>query len=400
MSTIVQVTRLVRGNRLVYAPLNVSEVDLTDAERVRWSPENGGPISTPTAPPFTYTLSIPTNERIQGILADKLTPQSRRRYLEVPDTLNPKVRALARTITADAKQPAEKIEAIVSHLVSNHEYSLTVDPGPGDPVSGFLLSDPPKGAHCEYFAASAALLLRCVGIPTRYVTGYYVHEADGKDTAIVRQRDAHAWTEAWINGIGWVTVDATPGNGRPDFQPEPIAQGQAFWERIQDAFQAVRDWLGDLKPEQINLLVGSLTVVTLLGGAFYLLVQRRRNALVERIPGYDAYAGADERLAALAARFERDLTRRGIPFPENRTWQEHLTSLANVSEDGSRLAIVALARQFVPLYERARFGTLLRETEDASMAMNEMQNLLVQMEALPADTGGTRPAKGTSTPAA
>ncbi|MES2459952.1 MAG: transglutaminaseTgpA domain-containing protein [Armatimonadota bacterium] len=400
VTTVVQVTRLARGNPLIYAPLNVSEVDLADAEKIRWAPEYGGPIRTPAAPPFTYTLSIPANENIQGILAEKMTPESRKRYMDVPKKLDPKVRKLARSIVADAKRPRDKIDNVVAYLMTHHQYSLTIDPGPGDPVTNFLLSNPPKDAHCEYFAASAALLLRCVGVPTRYVTGYYVHEGDGPNTSIVRQRDAHAWAEAWVNGFGWVTVDATPGSGRPDFQPEPIAKAQAFWERIQDAFQSVRDWLGDLKPEQINLIVGSLTISTLVGGAIYLLIRRRQTGQAERVPGYDAYAGADERLAALAGRFEQELVRHGQPSPQNRTWQEHLSSVANHASEDQPQTMITLARRFISLYERARFGTLLRETEDAVAAMDEMQDLLTQMEALPADTGGRRPTKGTLTTAA
>jgi hypothetical protein len=130
------------------------------------------------------------------------------------------------------------------------------------------------------------------------------------------------------------------------------------------------------------------------------LVRRRRAGEAERVPGYDAYAGADERLAALAVRFQRELERQGVPFPENRTWQEHLTSLANHESEKQHQMTVSLARRFVSLYERARFGTLLRDTDDAFAAMNEMQDLLVQMEALPADVGGRRLTKGTSTPAA
>ncbi|MBC8104488.1 MAG: transglutaminase domain-containing protein [Cytophagales bacterium] len=402
VTSIALVTRLVRGNSLIYAPLNVSEVDLTDAENIQWSPGTGGPIRTRATPPFSYTLSIPANERIQGVLAQRLTPETRKRCLEVPDTIDPKVRQLARAALGGSKTPAEKIEAVTGYLMNHHQYSLTVDPGPGDPVSNFLLSSPPKDAHCEYFAASAALMLRCVGVPTRYVTGYYAHEGGGVNITIVRQRDAHAWTEAWINGTGWVTVDATPGSGRPNFQPEPIGQNQVFWERIQDAFQAVRDWVGDLKPEQVNRLVGTLTVGTLAGGAIYLAVRRRRAGQAMRLGGYDAYSRSSETLAALASRFEGELARRGVPLPENRTWQEHLTSLTNLPSPDEHQAFAALAGEFIPLYERARFGTLLREETAAAAAVGEMRKLLARMEAQPADRShrGSQATKGTSTPAA
>jgi len=216
-----------------------------------------------------------------------------------------------------------------------------------------------------------------VGVPTRYVTGYYVHESDGPNASIVRQRDAHAWAEAWINGTGWVVVEATPGDGRPDFEPEAISKWQSLTERMQDAIQAVRDWLGDLKPEQVNLMVGSLTGVTIGGGAIWLLLRRRRR--VAQIMPRFAYTIPSEELAALTARFERELARRGAALPEYRTWQEHLgdSATARAGDDFLRLA-----RRFVPLYERARFGVPQGDIALDMLAI--LQQLLAEMEALPA----------------
>jgi transglutaminase-like putative cysteine protease len=103
----------------------------------------------------------------------------------------------------------------------------------GDPVSNFLLDK--RAAHCEYFASAAAVLLRCVGVPSRYVVGYYAHESDG-DGLIVRQRDAHAWTECYIDGVGWVAVDATPAMGAR--KQACVAWWQRAWEKTQDRFGA------------------------------------------------------------------------------------------------------------------------------------------------------------------
>lgn len=77
-----------------------------------------------------------------------------------------------------------------------------------DPVEDFLIHR--KSGHCEFFATTTVLLLRQMGIPARYVTGYSIQEYDGLlDMYVVRQRHAHAWAIAYINGE-WIAVDTTP----------------------------------------------------------------------------------------------------------------------------------------------------------------------------------------------
>jgi len=67
-----------------------------------------------------------------------------------------------------------------------------------------------KAGHCEYFASATALLLRQLGIPSRYVVGYAIEEwNDELSMYIVRHRHAHAWTKAWIDGR-WIVIDTTP----------------------------------------------------------------------------------------------------------------------------------------------------------------------------------------------
>src|SRR5579883_170468 len=76
------------------------------------------------------------------------------------------------------------------------------------PLTRFLLHT--RSGHCEYFATAAAVLLRKIGIPTRYAVGYAVHEGDGKNW-VVRQRDGHAWTLVWDDRHKtWREFDPTP----------------------------------------------------------------------------------------------------------------------------------------------------------------------------------------------
>lgn len=90
-----------------------------------------------------------------------------------------------------------------------------------------------RAGHCEYFATAATLLLRKAGVPSRYAVGYAVHERSGKKF-IVRERHAHAWCLAWVDG-SWRDFDVTPGSW---FGAE---EGRASWfERFADGWS--RAW--------------------------------------------------------------------------------------------------------------------------------------------------------------
>jgi hypothetical protein len=79
------------------------------------------------------------------------------------------------------------------------------------PLARFLLHT--RSGHCEYFATATVLLLRTLHIPARYAVGYYVHEANGENQYVVRDRDAHAWCLVWnTNKLAWQDFDTTPGS--------------------------------------------------------------------------------------------------------------------------------------------------------------------------------------------
>ena len=97
--------------------------------------------------------------------------------------------------------------------------------------------------HCEYFATAAALLLRCSGIPCRYVTGFVSGERNEYGNYwVTRNKDAHAWVEAYIEGQGWRTIEATPSTGVPQGERPKTAQ---LWEfivhRVKAAVAAIRN---------------------------------------------------------------------------------------------------------------------------------------------------------------
>jgi transglutaminase-like putative cysteine protease/uncharacterized protein (DUF58 family) len=129
-------------------------------------------------------------------------------FLSVP-LMPPRVIQLADAITRGKLRPIDKTRAVETYLRSHYDYSL-FGGGPGT-LDKFLFET--KEGNCEYFATAAAILLRHVGVPTRIVTGFLAADYNeyGKFYDI-RQSDAHAWAEAYIEGRGWVIVDATPSS--------------------------------------------------------------------------------------------------------------------------------------------------------------------------------------------
>lgn len=107
------------------------------------------------------------------------------------------------------------ITRIRAYLEKNMTYSTATDPdtGNGDFTENFLTDT--KIGHSVHYATAAALMFRYYGIPSRYVEGYLVTPEDVKnkktgDTIEISGKNGHAWTEIYIDGLGWVPMEMTP----------------------------------------------------------------------------------------------------------------------------------------------------------------------------------------------
>ena len=164
-----------------------------------------------TAPLYRWSDSgIGTLTEICATLNDPRWEKVRETYTELPGHLEKPVQDLAYEITSMAATPYEKAMAIQNYLTRNYKYSLDVGEHPEniDFVTSFLL-DTKKG-YCTYFASAMTVLCRMAGLPARYVEGYLA-EPNENGEALVTGLDAHAWTEVYFPGFGWLTFDATPG---------------------------------------------------------------------------------------------------------------------------------------------------------------------------------------------
>lgn len=131
-------------------------------------------------------------------------------YLKLPDTLPDRVRELTLSITKDYDTDYEKLRAIEGYL-NNFQYTLSpkVVGDRQDLVDSFLFEY--KEGFCTYFASAMAVMARTIGIPTRFVQGFLVPvEMNQSKTFMVHNSNAHAWVEAYLEGVGWITFEPTP----------------------------------------------------------------------------------------------------------------------------------------------------------------------------------------------
>lgn len=132
-------------------------------------------------------------------------------YLQLPeDKITENTKELVEKIIKNSNTPLKKAMAIEKYLRNNYKYNLNVEKVPKNRefVDYFLFES--KEGYCTYYATAMAVMLRIEGIPSRYVEGYLAREETNKNTYIVREKNAHAWVEAYIEPIGWISFEPTP----------------------------------------------------------------------------------------------------------------------------------------------------------------------------------------------
>lgn len=133
-------------------------------------------------------------------------------YLDLPPGLNPRTMEWASNLRRDPamnNDPARMVDAVLQRLRTGG-YSYTLEPGVyGQDTADEFWFDRRTG-FCEHIASAFAIMMRSLDIPARIVTGYQGGERNSVDGFwTLRQSDAHAWTEIWLAGRGWVRVDPT-----------------------------------------------------------------------------------------------------------------------------------------------------------------------------------------------
>lgn len=144
-------------------------------------------------------------------------------YLQLPEELPQQVRDMAESITRSAVTPYQKAAALCDWLSQNCAYTLSPAPVPNgrDFVDYFLET---REGYCVYYASAMTVMARCVGIPARFVSGFGMREGENPNWYYTSEETAHAWTEVYLQDIGWIAFDPLGWDSQPvrlPAAPEP-----------------------------------------------------------------------------------------------------------------------------------------------------------------------------------
>jgi transglutaminase-like putative cysteine protease len=351
------------------------EVTLEPSER-HWLLALDVPLAVPEGAVRGADMSLVSRTRVDDptryhvvsapdyILEPALDPLHRRLALQLPAGYDPQARALAQRWRDQFRGNADLVIRAALDLFHN-EFSYTLNaPLLGRNSVDDFLSDTKRG-FCEHFASAFTFLMRAAGIPARVVTGYqggYFNKLG--NYWVVRQSDAHAWSEVWLEGRGWVRVDPTAavspqrvqlgagaaaGASAPWYQANWLLEWRnrldlvnRFWNDAIVQFNALRQQnllapFGISRAEYPQLMLAMIAIATLLLGLFAWWVMRSPK------PAGDA-------LDAAYAKFRRKLARAGVAHDAAEG------PLALGRRAGARLAAPQAVQQLLAEYVHLRYA--------------------------------------------
>ena len=304
-------------------------------------------------------------------------------FVDLPAGFNPRTLQLA----ADLRraQPTANTAALVQTVLARLRtggYLYTLEPGlyGRDTADEFWFDR--KEGFCEHIASSFVVLMRALDVPARIVTGYQGAELNAVDGFwVVRQSDAHAWTEVWISGQGWTRVDPTgavsPGrvgsftrlqaprgaiaNTLANVSPDTARRLRAAWDAVNNGWN---QWvLNYTQSKQLNLLknlgfdspewedlakvLAALLVLASLGGVAWAQWDRRQHDPWLRLLGQARRELAKTGVTVPANAAPRQLAALVAGQPALQSWLLQLEALRYAPHSPSSLA--ALRRSFKKL---------------------------------------------------
>jgi len=175
------------------------------------------------------------------IISPTLGATQRMISLDLQLDRNPRTRDLAAQLRIQYPDDRELVDAVLGWFREEEFfYSLSTAPLGRHGADEFLFDL--RTGYCEYYASAFAVLMRSAGIPTRVVTGYQGgFWSSAGQYLLVRQSDAHAWNEVWLEGRGWVRVDPTAA-----VAPSRILQGSRSVGTT-GLFMIDTDWIRNLR---------------------------------------------------------------------------------------------------------------------------------------------------------
>ncbi|WP_456377748.1 transglutaminase TgpA family protein [Thiolapillus sp.] len=329
------------------------------------------PIHTRT----TYQLSSAL-----AVRQHKLSVREWQLGLQLPEEITPRTRQLAAQLRNQVATDQEVVQAAL-RFYNQEPFVYTLQPPllQNNPVDEFLFST--RKGFCEHYATSFVVLMRLADIPSRVVIGYQGGEFNPMGGhLVVRQSDAHAWAEVWLENQGWVRVDPTAAvaperiehsitaTDYPTGAPVTfnLADSPEFLVRMARNMKWLRDnlqlnwhyWVVGFNSDRQQTLLQKLGLddlqgyrlgvaaalgAMLLGTVTFLLGMRRRNE--RKDPVHQAYMG-----------FQQKLRKSGLEIPAT-TGPQDLLRIAMRRYPQKAADIQAIMQQYIAL----RYGRNPRE---------------------------------------
>ena len=334
------------------------------------------------AQPVSQSLSYNAISCAQTRSLLPLSSAARRDDTQLPAAPNPRTRAFALQLRRRAGSDVGYVQAALAFLhTGGFSYSLTPPPLGSDPIDDFLFVT--RTGFCGHYASAFVDMMRAAGVPARVVTGYLGGQWTPYDrTLIVRQSDAHAWAEVWLDGRGWTRVDPTAVveperlyRGILDLLPDAVSAParlvhawpwltatlerwdalNGWWNQRVIAFdyRSQLDLLGALgfrSPELRD--AGSAFAVALLAWLAWVSWQLGREAVSPR----------PDRLGRAYARLCRKLARTGVQRAPHQGPLEYAQTVISHRPD-----LATRVRPLLTYYAELRFGPPSRVADDLSL---------------------------------
>ena len=299
----------------------------------------------------SYTVTsrqIPvTRAALDAADATDVPTEILRRYASRP-LASDRVAGLAEEIAGGLSGTRAKVDALIRWMGANLTYSLDAPlPSPtGDVVEEFLFET--QQGWCEQISSALTVMLRTLGIPTRVATGFVPGSWDPVSQAYrVRASDAHAWTEVWFAGVGWVPFDPTAAVPAAGSTSSGAQEASWWWDHAGVVLVVAALAFGLVGPLQrgVGRVVGWVRdrrcrrrgswAPTWVGEMVFMLERRGRRdgrprAPNETVTGYSAVLADrwdDDRVAELGVALDEVSYGSGLP-PDDPQRREHIESLA------------------------------------------------------------------------
>jgi hypothetical protein len=220
----------------------------------------------------------PTECRVEYALERSLESPPLPKDVDIPAADKPVVAQIVNELGLSSMPADKAVETLERFFSEKFRYEPFVSAPAANPAdTGTLISNflnETRAGHCEYFASAGVLLLREAGIPARYATGYAAVESGGSKTEFqIRERHAHAWVLAYIDGR-WRDVDPTPHGWNPiELQQSSILRPFSDWWADMRFAWATGKWL-----PTINLR-SALYIAFPLSAALALALLKKRGKL-------------------------------------------------------------------------------------------------------------------------